>query len=136
MKAFIGLQLMFIGHTYLVQKDLITYAIKNHMIRRQQTQLKQFFGSVEDPTFILDKSGELIWSNAAASRLYRGSGQLDVQLTSQIYTVSKQDRAGSFDSQEPDSNFFATLLNLTQRYSLVEILSDLKLSNNWIGCEI
>ena len=32
-----GLIILFCVHTWFVQKDLITVAIKNHMIKRQQT---------------------------------------------------------------------------------------------------
>lgn len=70
MNVLVGLIVLFLGHSYYIQKDLITYAIKNHMIARQQTQLKKFFGDQEDPTFVCNELGTVSFCNPAALKLF------------------------------------------------------------------
>ena len=41
------------------------------MIKRQQTQLKNFFYERKDPTFVIDDEGELVLANPAANDLFR-----------------------------------------------------------------
>lgn len=57
MNAMIGLVLFLLAHYWYLQKDLITFAIKNHMIARQQTQLREFFSEQGDPTIVADEEG-------------------------------------------------------------------------------
>lgn len=70
MTIFTGQLVFFLAHTWYMQKDMITQAIANHMIRRQQTQLVSFLGDQEDPTFVINKHGEMQHSNTAALKLY------------------------------------------------------------------
>jgi len=44
MKMVVTMVFLFCAHTYVVQKDLITLAIKNRMVSRQQSQLTEFLG--------------------------------------------------------------------------------------------
>lgn len=101
MSLFVWFIFMFMVHTYFVQKDLITYAIKNHMIRRQQTQFKSFFSSHNDPMFVINENGEFTFSNAAALVLFQRSGSFDVQINTKIFTFrSRQltESLGTLDS--------------------------------------
>lgn len=77
---------LFIAHTYLVQRDLISYSIKNHMTARQQTQLFEFFGQKDDPTFILTEEGHLTFSNSAALKLFQRSGSIEVSPSLAIFS--------------------------------------------------
>lgn len=70
MNGYAGLIILFCVHTWFVQKDLITVAIKNHMIKRQQTQLHQYFTDQLDLTFILSEKGEILFMNATAKKLF------------------------------------------------------------------
>ena len=40
------------------------------MISRQQTQFKAFLSDMEDPNFVFDENGDLMFSNTAALQLY------------------------------------------------------------------
>ena len=70
MSIFVALEVLFIAHTYLVQKDMIILVIKNHLQAQQQTQLIQYFGDMSDPTFIVTVDGKVTFSNNAALALY------------------------------------------------------------------
>lgn len=80
MNAMIGLVLFFLAHYWYVQKDMITFAIKNHMIARQQTQLREFFSQQEDPMFVVTDDGELIFSNPASVAMFSRLGFLEIDV--------------------------------------------------------
>jgi hypothetical protein len=57
---------LFCAHTYVVQKDLITLAIKNRMVSRQQSQLTEFLGEQQDPVFVFSPEKILLYCNERA----------------------------------------------------------------------
>jgi PAS domain-containing protein len=59
------------------------------MISRQQTQFKAFLSDQEDPNFVFDENGNLMFSNSAALKLYQRSGSLGVKSKIRIFQFRK-----------------------------------------------
>jgi hypothetical protein len=57
MNAFVSLIVLFMAQQWIFQKDLITQVIRNTMIARQQTQLKEYFSDQTDPTYVCSDDG-------------------------------------------------------------------------------
>jgi hypothetical protein len=73
-------------HTWHVQRDIITFAIKSHFSARQQTQLRQFFGAKEDPVFVFSEQGELVFHNTPGLNLFTRRGSIDISLSQKVFT--------------------------------------------------
>lgn len=83
---FICLNILFVVHTWHVQRDIITFAIKSHFSARQQTQLRQFFGAKEDPVFVFSEQGELVFHNTPGLNLFTRRGSIDISLSQKVFT--------------------------------------------------
>ena len=115
LQLFNGVIMLFCALNWFFQKDLITMCIKNHMIARQQTQLQEFFSLQEDPVFVLDSKGNIIFSNEAAKRMFESQGLKNVDNSAKIFlhfkSLQVEDKNFS-PTGEPDNNLksFSDLL--------------------------
>lgn len=95
MNAFVSLIVLFMAQQWIFQKDLITQVIRNTMIARQQTQLKEYFSDQTDPTYVCSDDGYVVLSNPAGLSLYNRKGCLEVQPSKCIFKYMKRDIAGN-----------------------------------------
>ena len=74
MNGLMAVVILFSMLTWLVQKDIITVVIKNHLVSRQQTELKEYFGAQEDPICVIAEDGSVAFKNESAEVLFRRAG--------------------------------------------------------------
>lgn len=82
---FVILNFLLCFHNWLVQKDLITKAINNHMIKRQQTQLKHFLSEDTNPIFVLNEENKLEMNNEKAAEIFGWCGCSEVSLNTRLF---------------------------------------------------
>ena len=84
--GFLALMIVMLYNFYLEQRDLITYAIRNRMIARQQSDLLQYFETQESPIIITDNEGKLVFNNSACHNLFGQNGLASIELDAQLFT--------------------------------------------------
>lgn len=62
------------------------------MIARQQTQLKEFFSVQEDPVFLIDHKGNIVFSNEAARSLFESLGFKEIDKSAKLFTFTTSDQ--------------------------------------------
>lgn len=87
-----------------MQKDLITMAIKNIMLGRQQTQLQEYFHAQKDCLFIITPEGALQYFNKAAEQLFERLSQPEVKLDFACFTTTSREKRTEDVPQSEEEN--------------------------------
>ena len=87
MQSFVGITLLCMFFTWLIQLDLIIQTIKNNISTRQQSELKEFFSENDDPVIITDEKGKVIFFNEVAREMYAkcGVSEINEALSAKVF---------------------------------------------------
>lgn len=84
---FVGLILILLCNNWYQEKRVISEVIRRHLVKRQQTQLQEYFATSSDCKIVIDENFEIQTSNEAAESLFRQVGQFEVSLTTKLFTL-------------------------------------------------